>query len=109
MGFKNTNYEVKSLGIVLPTAIAVVRDINVSGNYGTATFGVFQNRADAFGGKSPFEAVTVSFNVTELNRNNIYKAAYDAAKEVRINTYHERTYTYEGPFAKWEDDIVEGV
>lgn len=107
MGFKTTNYEIKSLGITLPTAIAVVRDINVSGTYGTAKFGVFQNRADALGNRSPFETVMVSFTVTEANRSNVYKAAYDAAKEIRTNTYEGHTYVNEGPFAKWEDDIVE--
>ena len=109
MGLKTTNYEVKKLGIVLPQAYAIIKNLRIDGNNGTAEFAV-QSTRDTATSLSPIETVKVSF---EVNRNeNPYITAYEKAKSQREERqWNEETHKIETVlvgehFYGWEDDIV---
>lgn len=109
MGLKKDNYEVKNMGVQLPQAYAVIRRLNIDGNYGVAELAVQANRELAFD-KDPYEIVNIFF---EVNRNeNPYKTAYTKAKEkisstiIDPETQEEIIVENKMPFADWEDDLV---
>lgn len=109
MGLKKENYEVKNMGVTLPQAYAVIRKLNINGNYGMAELAVQANRELAFD-KDPYETVNISF---EVNRNeNPYKTAYAKAKEKTLSmivdpeTQEEIIIENKMSFADWEDDLV---
>lgn len=93
MGLKTTNYEVKSLGITVPTAYAIIRDMEIKGSKGKAEL-VIQASREAASEKQPLEKIYVNFSV---NRNeNPYVTAYNAAKGEAA----------EGALQGWVDDII---
>lgn len=128
MGLKTTNYEVKSKGITLPQAYAIIRDIEIHGTTGVATIVIQQSRELAVN-KVPFEEYKVYFKV---NRNeNPYETAYAKAKAPIIRrelvdcekegitgmdeneqpiygTIYKELVDKEYPnlFTGWEDDIL---
>lgn len=108
MALKTRNYEVKNLGITLPEAYAIIKNIRISGEYGTATIVIQQTRELALE-KAPLEVVEIGFAV---NRNeNPYITAYHEAKkdverEIELPNGEMRTIKIKGQFADWEDDIV---
>lgn len=108
MALKTKNYEVKNLGIIIPEAYAIIKDIRISGEYGTARIVIQQTRELALE-KAPLEQVDIGFVV---NRNeNPYATAYleakkDIKKEVELPNGEVRIITIKGQFADWEDDIV---
>ena len=115
MGLKTTNYFIKDLGLLLPEAYALIKDINVSGNYGQATFITQSSRENAEqvldGGKMrALETTTIDFIV---NRNeNDRVTAYHKAKELIQETIvlpngEFDTIWINGPFTGWEDDLIE--
>lgn len=111
MGLKTTNYEVKKLGITLPVAYAIIKNLRINGNEGTAEFAV-QSTRDTATSLSPIETVKVNFIV---NRNeNPFVTAYEKAKSQKeVTQWNEETHKIETvlvgePFYGWEDDIVEG-
>lgn len=91
MGLKTTNYEIKDLGITVPTAYAQVTSLFI-GKDGRAyaDFSIQQNREDV-GTKDAFTKERV--NCTVDKTQPIYTQVYNKAKET----------IFEG----WEDDIVE--
>ena len=108
MGLQTTNYEVKSLGIELPTAYAIVSKLNVDGENGLAEFHIQTSREAALT-KEPIEKVNVAFTV-ERDKNPLEQAyiASKATKTVRKWVNNELRYVeVAGVFADWEDDIVE--
>lgn len=109
MGLKKENYEVKNMGVTLPQAYAVIRKLNINGNYGTAELAVHANRELALT-KTPYEMKNITFQV---NRNESpYKTAYAKAKEVTTSvvknyeTGEDEIVTNRMPFADWEDDLI---
>ena len=109
MGLKTTNYQVKDLGIVLPNAYALLRDIKVNNDWVTALFVIQSDRENATALK-PIETVTITF---KFNRNeNPIETAYTLVKG-KITDYvyneekgvHEETEV-EMPLYGWEDDIL---
>ena len=110
MGLKTTNYEVKKLGIVLPTAYAIIKDLYIKGEYARADFVIQANRT-ATSEKEPLEIVKVEF---ALNRNESpFITAYKTAKGQHYeNKYNEKTKQVEkvvvnnSIFYGWQDDYV---
>ena len=110
MGLKTTNYEVKKLGIVLPTAYAIIKDLFIKGEYARADF-VVQATRTATADKEPLEIVKVEF---ALNRNESpFITAYKTAKGQHYESkYNEETDKVEkvvvnnSVFYGWEDDYV---
>lgn len=111
MGLKISNYEVKSMGVTLPTAYAVIRDITVKGEMGVATFAIHSNRELAIDSTiRPYHTENVHFKV-ERNVNDRV-TAYNKA----ITPYVEKQYNNETGeleditkypfFYGWEKDIV---
>ena len=115
MGLKTTNYEVKSMGITLPEAYAIVKDLTTKGNSGFAIIAVQSSRENANkvvkGEMKALEEVRIDFNVTRETNDRI--TAYEKAKSQKIvRQWNEETRTMEDvvvsmPFYGWEDDIVE--
>ena len=111
MGLKTTNYEVKKLGIVIPTAYAIIKDLHIKGEYARADFIIQSNRTST-ADKEPLEVVKVEFG---LNRNESpFITAYKTAKGQHYeNKYNEKTNKVERVVVNnsvlygWEDDIVE--
>ena len=110
MALKKANYEVKGLGITLPEAYAVIRDMVIRGGYGEATFYVQNSpRENAFN-LQPIETVKIAFAVNRLE--NPFTTAYNKAKERQVIktvdpvTGEEKEVVTGMPFKDWEDDIV---
>lgn len=92
MGLKTTNYEVKDLGIMVPTAYAQVTSLFIDkGGNAYADFSIQQNRDD-IDTKEAFAKESISCTIDKTQP--IYTQVYNKAKET----------IFEG----WEDDIVEG-
>lgn len=87
MGLKKTNYEVKDLGITLPTAYAVVRKLDRHGYNGYAELWVHNSRENALN-KNYLERHSVSFIIED--GKNPYEAAYEKAikRPVRTEVYY---------------------
>lgn len=110
MGLKKTNYEIKSLGITLPEAYAIVKNLTINGESARADFAVQTSRESASNLK-PLEIKTLHFKV---DRNtNPYETAYIESKKqvVTEHTWNQETKTYDdvivdGIFTGWKDDIV---
>lgn len=108
MGLKKSNYEIKELGITLPEAYAMVKDLEIRGTQAVAKIVVQQSRDFALN-KTPIATATVRFTV---NRNeNPYETAYKIAKgTVTTKDFNPETNQVEEvvkpmPFYGWEDDI----
>ena len=104
MGLVKDNYEIKSLGITLPKAYAIVKNISIYGTSGHATIVVQQSRELAIG-KSPLEKHEIEF-IVDRNENP-YNTAYRAAKTNKEIGNGDEIITIEAPFNDWTDDIVE--
>lgn len=109
MGLKTYNYEIKELGITIPTAYAVIKKLIIDGKIGTAHFAIQSDR-DSATNKQPLEIKKFMFAV---DRNtNPYETAYvESKKMVKGSEWNEQTQEYEivekdGIFTGWEDDIV---
>ena len=111
MGLKTTNYEVKSMGVTLPEAYAIIRETKTSGDSGFAMIAVHTTRELA-ANKSikPFEEVRIDFTV-DRNAND-RETAYTVAKgQKTFKKFNAETKQMEDaivnmPFYGWEDDIV---
>ena len=124
MGLKKTNYEVKDLGITLPTAYAVVRKLDRHGYNGYAELWVHNSRENALN-KNYLEKHSVSFIIKD--GKNPYEAAYEEAikRPVRTEVYYvdpvtgeeiaersegaerkTREVIYPAILDGWENDIV---
>lgn len=109
MGLKTTNYTIKELGITLPNAYALLKDIKVVDNRGVATFNVQSTRETATELK-PIETVAVEF-VFDRTENPV-ETAYKAVKGTREDwIYDEEKDCYvkqpvPQPLYGWEDDII---
>lgn len=102
MGFKRTNYTIKSNGLTLPEAYAFVKNIYINGEKGKAEFVIQASREDAIN-LEPLETVKITFKV---NRNeNPYTTAYNHAKSVVTVEREGRVTTHTMPFYGWTDDI----
>lgn len=108
MGLKTTNYEVKELGMTLPEAYALIQNISVMGETGSADIAIQSTRENAMRLR-PIKTVTVTFSI---NRNEspyitAYKAATTAGKiKVPSQNGGIETITIPAPFDGWEDDIT---
>ena len=106
MGLKTTNFFSKSLNYIFPSGYAILKDLVLNGNRGTAYFVVQQTREDAET-HTPFEKVHVDFD-WDRNENPVV-AAYKAAKSEVIKKQNEATgeeTTEYGVLYAWQDDIV---
>lgn len=109
MGFKKENYEVKSMGITLPQAYAVIREMTIKPRYCKATFAIHSTRDLALNEQvTPIETVVLR---VPNDRTDPFLTAYAKAKEVSYivekdpETEEETQVEIKGPFAGWEDDI----
>jgi hypothetical protein len=101
MGLKTKNYTIEEIGLTLPNAYAVIRNIYIDGERGVAEFAVQTSRENAFN-KKPIKIVSVEFTV---DRNeNVYKSAYRAAKDLVTIQDGAQTATRPMPFFGWTDD-----
>lgn len=107
MGLVKYNYEVKGLGITLPMAYAMVKNLNVLGDTATAEFYIQASRDNAINLK-PLEIKRLRFKV---DRNtNPYETAYiESKKLVEVERYNPQTNETEkmlvdGIFTGWGDD-----
>lgn len=112
MGLKTTNYEIKEIGVTLPEAYAIIHEIRVVGESGTAVFHVQASpRANALG-LFPLKRISVNFDWTR--ETNPLTAAYKEAKAMHYKkVWNGETKKYidienPNPFYGWEDDIIEG-
>lgn len=109
MGLKTTNYTVKKLGITLPKAYAIIKNLRIDGKSAVAEFAVQITRDNSMF-MQPIETAKIYF---EVDRNESpYITAYRKAKESRevlapnpLTGKLENTIEY-GIFHGWEDDIV---
>ena len=103
MGLKKANYEIKSLGITLPEAYAIIKDLTINGESARADFAVQASRENASNLK-PLEIKTLHFRV---DRNtNPYETAYiESKKQVEEETANGKVLK-DGVFTGWEDDII---
>lgn len=110
MALKKSNYYVKSLGMTLPQAVALITTCKSDRENGTATIGVFASRENALNKDiQPFETVTVGFKVdrTENDRATAYHTAKTPKSYEWVNANGEKRFeTIHAPFEGWEDDIV---
>lgn len=109
MGLKTTNYSIKKLGITLPTAYAILKDIKVVNNRGLATFVIQVTRENA----TSLEAIDTVAVEFEFNRNeNPVETAYNTVKGTREDWVYDETkgvavkQTLPQPLHGWVDDIV---
>lgn len=109
MGLKTSNYTIKNLGITLSTAYAILKDLKIERNHGTAVFSIQSTRERATDLK-PIETVTVNFtfNRDENPVETAYKTVKGTKEEfVYDETRHENVkQTVPQPLYGWEDDIV---
>lgn len=125
MGLRTTNYEIKKLGITLPTAYAIIKNIEIHGNVGKALFYI-QTSRNTTGTLKPLQKIYFDFDV--IRTENPYITAYRTAKTARIKIKRNPQAHYiidekgkrvvdpetpefvevaiPGPFTGWEDDIV---
>ena len=105
MGLKTKNYTIEEIGITLPEAYAVIKNLWVEGDRGNAEFAIQANRDNAFA-LEPIKRIHIPFTV---NRNESpYKTAYTVAKgtqRVRVNGMFGNTVEQPMPFHGWEDDF----
>lgn len=114
MGLKTTNYEVKKLGIVLPQAYALVKDLTVRGKSGFAIFAVQSTRENAEkavnGEMQAIEEVRIDFIVERdtNDRATVYAKAKSQREIERFNveTKQMETVLINEPFYGWDDDII---
>lgn len=110
MGLKTTNYYVKSLGLTLPEAYALISDLRIMRDNACATF-VVQSTRNAAANCKPLETVTVKFKIKDKSAN-LFEAAYlQAKKTVVIDRWSPSRMSrvpteVSGPFTGWDDDIV---
>lgn len=91
MGLKTTNYEVKDLGINLPTAYARLTNVNVSlSGRVSAVFEIHQIRED-IDDKKPIESKHINCKIDK--DLPLHRQIYEIAKE--------------NLFVDWEDDIID--
>ena len=115
MGLKTRNYEVKKLGIILPEAYAIVKDLTVKGTSGYAIIAVQSSRENAEkvvkGTMQAVEEVRIDFSVER--DSNDRATAYAKAKGQRTVTQWNpekgemESAVINEPFYGWENDIVE--
>ena len=114
MGLKTTNYEVKKLGITLPEAYAIVKDLTVRGKSGYAIITVQSSRENAEkvvdGTMAALEEHRIDFMVNR-DENDRATAYAKAKSQKEIKQFNEETKKLETvmvnePFYGWEDDIV---
>lgn len=106
MGLKKNNYTIEKIGITVPEAYAVIRNISIYGEKGSAEFVIQTSRERALNEDFlPLETIYVNFDV---NRNeNAYDTAYTVAKGVDVIHYEVNEVETPRFFHDWEDDIVE--
>ena len=110
MGLKTTNYEVKKLGITIPEAYAMIKNLSIDGNSGYVTFAIQANRDNALK-LTPIDTIDMHF-VVDRNENP-FVTAYNKAKGQTIIEQYNRTTgakettTVDGILYGWVDDIVE--
>lgn len=91
MGLKTTDYEVRGLGITVPTAYAQITQLLINkDNLAQATFSVQQNREDI---KERTAFAKETFTCLVDKNEPIYTQVYNKAKVAIFNG--------------WEDDIVD--
>ena len=102
MGLKTKNYTIEEIGLTLPEAYAVIRNLSIYGENGNAEFAIQASREKAIN-LSPLKTVYIEFKV---NRNESpYVTAYNLAKSVLTEKRGLHTVTREMPFYGWEDDV----
>lgn len=106
MGFKTTNYTIKSNGLTLPEAYAAIRNLDICGANGVARFAIQTSREKALDKDlEPLATISIKFDV---NRNeNPYTTAYNLAKSIVTVTKESYSKSYEMPFHGWEDDLAD--
>lgn len=111
MGLKTTNYVSKSMGITLPEAYAVLKNLIIeSNNRARAIFAIQASREAA----EQYNAIDkVEVNFTWDRKTDPAKMAYEVAKtqmrEVECydhETFEKKTKVEYGALYGWEDDFA---
>ena len=123
MGLRTTNYEVKKLGITLPQAYAMVKNLHVFGESGYAEMIVQTSRENADkcvkGQLNALEQKRVDFIVKNRDGND-RATAYEAAKKKKTRAVQTGELDKDGipievevvvdeQFFGWVDDIQEST
>lgn len=114
MGLKTTNYEVKKLGITLPEAYAIVKDLTVRGKSGVAIIAVQSSRENCEkvveGKMQALEEVRIDFTVNRdaNDRVTAYEKAKSQQEGKRWNAEMKKSepVLINEPFYGWDNDIV---
>lgn len=109
MGLKTTNYEIKELGITLPEAYAILKNLRITGERATAEFAVQSTRENALTMK-PLVTKRISFDINR-NENPLAAAYIIATGQKEVERFNLVTHKYEStvmnmPFYGWTNDIV---
>lgn len=107
MGLKSTNYVSESMGIVLPTAYAVLTNLILeTDNRARAIFAIQASRKNA----KTYNAIDkVEIRFTWDRKSDLARMAYDTAKAEIVESVNEETGEVEtkyGTLYGWLDDIV---
>ena len=107
MGLKISNYKVKSMGVTLPTAYAVIRNITVNGENGVATFAIHQSRELAIDTTiRPYHTENIHFKVDRNVNDRV--TAYSVATEPYVEKEGKEEEVTKYPFFYgWQNDIVD--
>lgn len=104
MGFKKTNYTIKSNGLTLPEVYAAIRKIDICGTKGVAHIAIQTSRENALDDRlEPLATIKVRFTVKR--DENPYTTAYNHAKKEVTVDENGHLRTYKMPFHGWTDDI----
>ena len=111
MGLKTTNYVSKSMGITLPVAYAVLKNLIIETDNRVRAIFAIQASREATQQYTPIDKVEVHF--TWDRKTDPAKMAYETAKKetTAIKKYsaelhHPVIVNVNGTLYGWEDDIV---
>jgi hypothetical protein len=108
MGLKTTNYQVAETGVVLPTAVAIVTNIDRLTN--KATLGIAVSRENALKGLfvKKVDILDCKFDFSADLATQAYETATKPKIEMRPDeeTGEEKEYKVLPYFHNWQDDRV---
>ncbi len=105
MGLKISNYKVQCMGVTLPTAYAVIRNITVNGENGVAAFAIHQSRELAIDTTiRPYHMENIHFKVDRNVNDRV--TAYRVATAPYTEKEGKEEVTKYPFFYGWENDII---
>ena len=106
MGLKTKNYVVKKTDTPLAEAYAIIKNLEIYGNYARADFAIQASREKAQE-IEPHEIIPVEFPL-DRNENPFVTAYKTATKEITVKDENGNVVQIvKMPFFGWDNDIVE--